>query len=652
MNSPAIKNANRWWSWEDVLLIVFLAAALYLPGLGQIPLFDRDEPRFAEAAREMVLSGNFIVPRFDGMLRPDKPPLVYWFMSASYKLFDISGFSARLPSVVFGVLTLLVVYWMTGKRFGRATGVLAALMLSVAVLFLIESRLATADSTLVFFTTLCMACLWTAWDARAAELGENRLRPKAQLLYDVDGGGILNQPESLSPSAGTLNRVSIWSVVGFWTALALGILAKGVAPIFVFSTMITLSLCSGGWRQSFEQWQKMQAGEKFLHFPGLIAAVVMEASWRWWGKLKPILGIFILCILIVPWPVLAWVQTNGDLIRAMLHQNVVSRTTTGLEHHGRLPGFYLVMIWGIFWPWSVLLIPAAFHTVRRIRGKTPVAIDPTPYQFLLAWIIPSWIIFELIVTKMPEYILPLFIPMIILCADTLVQSWHRLTDVLAAKWFGVARWIWLAIWIALAGALAVMAWRIFIPSDVAVFKYIALAAAAILAAGIAGAISWKRPTWPFVTVLTFGIALLIINGISLPSIPQLQINRQAGQQMQQMASQGYQLAAAGYTEPSVVFYAGGNVQLFGSADDLLKVVPFPPRKVVTKSVYYCVLVNQDVLNDLERRHVEYFFRNSFDGLNEAQGRPIQLTLITNINPLTATNRAGPSTQLTTGKSSR
>jgi len=181
----------------------------------------------------------------------------------------------------------------------------------------------------------------------------------------------------------------------------------------------------------------------------------------------------------------------------------------------------------------------------------------------------------------------------------------------------------------------VMSWKIFIPGDVATFKYIVLAAAALLASGIAGAISWKRPPWPFVTVLTFGIALLIINGITLPSIPQLQINRQAGQQMRQLASQGCQLAAAGYTEPSVVFYAGGNVQLFSDASDLLKTVPFEPDKPVGKAQRYCVLVNQDVLDELQKRGTAFFVRNSYSGISQAQGRPVHLTLLINFNPFPA-----------------
>ena len=99
----------RWRYWTDGLLILLLAGVLYLPGLGRIPLFDRDEPRYAVAAREMLTRHNFAVPHFNGAIFPDKPPLAYWFMDISYAFFGIHGRSARLPSALFSALTLLVV---------------------------------------------------------------------------------------------------------------------------------------------------------------------------------------------------------------------------------------------------------------------------------------------------------------------------------------------------------------------------------------------------------------------------------------------------------------------------------------------------------------------------------------------------------------
>ncbi len=112
--------------------------------------------------------------------------------------------------------------------------------------------------------------------------------------------------------------------------------------------------------------------------------------------------------------------------------------------------FYISIIWGTFLPWSILLlIPMTYFTLRRLLGRTPIAIDPKPYQFLVVWVVPSWIFYECLGTKLPHYTLPLFVALVILCADMLVQSWNRLTEVLDAKWFRWMGWGWLAVWTAI-----------------------------------------------------------------------------------------------------------------------------------------------------------------------------------------------------------
>ena len=659
----------RWWRWEDVLLLLLLAGVLYLPGLGRIPLFDRDEPRFAVAAREMMTRHNFVVPYFNGVLRPDKPPVIYWLMDISYTLFGIHTLAARLPSALCAALTLLVVYGLAGRRFGRATGVLAALMLSVSALYFAEARLATADATMLLFTTVAMAGAWKAWDGGAPVYAVASLPGHARAASP-------RQPAA--PTAGAA-PISSWGVWIFWLAIAAGILTKGVTPLFVFSTMITLSLATGAWREAWRQWRARTPLRRLATLPDLLWRMIRRGNWRWWRALHPEWGFPLLLALLAPWFVAAWWQTHGRLIELMLRQNLLQRTTSGLQHHGEPPGFYLGVIWGIFWPWSVLLVPAGYHAIRRMRGRDGLVVDPAPYRFLLAWIIPAWIIFELIVTKMVQYVLPLFIPLIILCADTLIQSFNHLTDVLAAGWFGVARWVWLGVWLVLAGLLAGGAWWCFGRQQPATFFVIAPTAAALAAVGIAGAVCWNRSAWPYATVLTFGLALLIADTVTLPHIPALQLNRRAAAAMRPWMKKGFQPAAAGYIEPSLVFYCGRRIDLFSDGPALLGTVPFstkPPssrRSVppptgaapaagVPAAVLiphhrvratpggehrpalaragsapstvprFCVLVDPSVLRYLRRHHIRYFTHGYFTGWQLAKARPARLTLLTNVHP--------------------
>ncbi len=329
---PQVKDASRWWSREDLLLIILVAALFYLPGLGQICLFDRDEPRFSEAAREMLHSGDYIVPRFNGDLRPDKPPLLYWVMSLSYRLVGDNELGARLPSAFFSMLTLIAVYFIAGFRFGRITGIVAALMLGSCSVFIVESRLATADATMIFFTTVALGCAWRAWDVGSsghAPGSAMRIIPRAQYLVHRQGSPILDQPTS-SHAQGP---VSWWVRRLFWVALAGGTLTKGVPLLFVFLPMIVLSIATGSMAQRWRHWKTQSISSRIYHFPSLIAGSVIRGNWGWWRNLNPASGFVMLIGLVGWWVVAAGVETDWEMIRQMIGHHVVDRMYKGLESH-------------------------------------------------------------------------------------------------------------------------------------------------------------------------------------------------------------------------------------------------------------------------------------------------------------------------------
>src|SRR5580700_10274013 len=92
--------------------ILLLGLVLLLAGNWIMPITDRDEARFSEASREMLQRGDYVLPWFNGQWRFDKPVLIYWCQSASYRLLGVNGFAARLPSALFTTMTaLLLVRW-------------------------------------------------------------------------------------------------------------------------------------------------------------------------------------------------------------------------------------------------------------------------------------------------------------------------------------------------------------------------------------------------------------------------------------------------------------------------------------------------------------------------------------------------------------
>src|ERR1700744_4168407 len=108
--------------------VVLFSLALLLAGNWIMPLTDRDEVRFAEASREMIQRGDYVVPWFNGNYRFDKPILIYWCQSTSYRIFGDNDFAARFPSALFTTGTaLLLVRWV--RRVADAkTGLLAGAM--------------------------------------------------------------------------------------------------------------------------------------------------------------------------------------------------------------------------------------------------------------------------------------------------------------------------------------------------------------------------------------------------------------------------------------------------------------------------------------------------------------------------------------------
>src|SRR5215467_10832718 len=106
-------------------IYALLAALLYLPGLGRPALWEPDEGRYAEIAREMVVSGDYVTPR-DNLVRYfEKPPLVYWTEAASIHLLGTNEFAVRLPAALFTVVEVAVTCVLGEAMFGATAGLMA-----------------------------------------------------------------------------------------------------------------------------------------------------------------------------------------------------------------------------------------------------------------------------------------------------------------------------------------------------------------------------------------------------------------------------------------------------------------------------------------------------------------------------------------------
>ncbi|WP_182864604.1 glycosyltransferase [Rhodopirellula sp. JC639] len=154
-------------------LLLFVAALFLFSNLGY-PLIDRDETRYAEIPREMLVSGNWILPQLNFQPYYDKPPLLYWLCAISYRVFGISEWSARLVPVLAALGTLMATMWFGNRNLGSRIGLYASGVLMLSVGFVFTSRYLLIDGVLTLLTTLS---LFSVYEAIKPAAGKRTVHP-------------------------------------------------------------------------------------------------------------------------------------------------------------------------------------------------------------------------------------------------------------------------------------------------------------------------------------------------------------------------------------------------------------------------------------------------------------------------------------------
>jgi 4-amino-4-deoxy-L-arabinose transferase-like glycosyltransferase len=155
--------------FRHYVLLLLVGSALCFPNLGKPSLWDIDEGNNAEAAREMLESGNWTTPTFNYELRVDKPALLYWLQIGSFRLFGVNELAARFPSAVAALVTLLLCYELGRRLFNGSTGLLGALILAGTPGCCAAAHFANPDALLNCFTLFTLCVFWLGVTA------ENRL---------------------------------------------------------------------------------------------------------------------------------------------------------------------------------------------------------------------------------------------------------------------------------------------------------------------------------------------------------------------------------------------------------------------------------------------------------------------------------------------
>ncbi len=345
------------------LLLTALAALLFFTNLGGASLWDVDEGRNAECAWEMLESHDFVVPRFNSQLRIDKPALLYWLQVAAYRAFGVSEFSARLPSALAALVTILVCYELARALFGRSTGLLAAVMTASTPMLCGAARFANPDALLNLCTALTLTIFW---------LGHAR-------------------------------RSWAW-FVGIGAAAGLAVLAKGPVGFVLPATVMGLFFVLEG------QWRFLCDRRWGL---ALLTMLLVALPWYIWVAVET-RGNFLHGFLL---------RHNLERFRTPLEDHRGSPLyyplvlLVGLAPWSILAGPAL-------WcgAWSALREPGP-----RLRGWWQAAAEGNEsvagYRFLWCWIATYVVFFSIAATKLPNYVLPVVVPCAVLLGRCL-ERWR------------------------------------------------------------------------------------------------------------------------------------------------------------------------------------------------------------------------------------
>ena len=313
-------------------------------------------------------------------------------------------------------------------------------------------------------------------------------------------------------------------LIGAWAAVGAGVLLKG--PV-ILAVLGATGLSLGLW----------------------------DRDAKWLTGTKPLLGAMIVAVLVAPWAIAIGLASHGQFFQQSLGHDFAAKLVSGEESHGAPPGYYFALANLTFWPATLFLLPALASAI--LRRREPV------FRFLLVWVGAVWLMFELVPTKLPHYILPVYPALAILCALWVADLGQERSSRKVLRYIACAQFLLVAAafavasiilperlgglvrWPAVTGALVAFALACF-----AAVSFLRRSPGAALSAGVTSAVLCY-------CVLGFGI---------VPELHELWLSPRAAELFaaNHRASDA-PVILAGYAEPSLVFLLGGKVQINSAA---------------------------------------------------------------------------------------
>lgn len=531
------KQPQRLWLFSALWMTVLVGLAVWVD-LGSTGLLDETEPLFAEAARQMTITGDWVTPYFNQATRFDKPPLIYWCMAIAYRILGVNEWAARFPSALAATaLTLFGFYTLRHFGFPRPS----------------NQRESALQNSHPVEQSVTASPLWiSAWIGAALiilnvqTIAWGRIGVSDMLLSGCLGCALLAffwgyaQPDQ--------PQVQARWYLAFYSFSALAVLTKGPIGIVLSGLIILVFLLYMG------NWRSVLAEMKLLR------------------------GSFLFLAITLPWYILV-IRANGEAyIDSFFGYHNMERFTRVVNNHWAPFWFYIVIVPITFLPWSAYL-PAAIarlrfwqlHHWRQQTRATHLGL------FAAIWFAVIFGFFTIAATKLPSYTIPLLPAAAILVG----LFWSdQITRPSSSRIVWLSHLINIGLAIGLAGAVfyspnwignepempklvevvrqsGITVWGSLIWASIAVSEIILLLR--------------RQGHWIWTIQLIGFVAFLLMTLLPAMSIIDTQRQlplRQLAQTIIQVQEPGEQVLMVGYRKPSLVFYTERPITFIAAPGDV------------------------------------------------------------------------------------
>ena len=356
-------------SWRrDLLLLALAFGLLYFFRLGSYPFSDPDEGRNAEIAREMLVRGDWVTPRLDGVNYFEKPPLVYWVTALSEKIFGLNEWAVRAVPALFALWGVLLAYGAARRLHGRDAGLASAVVLGTSLLWFVIGHIPILDMAVSVLMARALFAFIVGVHEPAAPAGTSALSSRRICFYKL------------------------------YASMALATLAKGLIGFLVTGAVMFL------WLLVFNQWKRLRP----LYLPS---------------------GALLFLAIAAPWHVLAALHNPTWVHRYLVYEHFERFLTSAASRTGSWYYFIGIVIAGLI-PWTGFLWPAVRDAVRGgpfdrfggLRASWAKRSENSVAWFFVTWVAFVFFFFSISKSKLPPYILPIFPALAVLIGTWLARA--------------------------------------------------------------------------------------------------------------------------------------------------------------------------------------------------------------------------------------